>query len=90
MANHDSADVYVICQHVAHRCSIGKGEVEERHHDLIRLELSQGGRASLPVKEVNRADTGLGQQVGLQRNRLDTVIGVHDQNVEVPRAGRCR
>ena len=28
MANHHSAAVYVVCQHIAHRCGIGKGEVE--------------------------------------------------------------
>lgn len=65
MANHYSAAVYVVRQHVAHRCSIGKREVEVRHNDLIRLELSQGGRASLAVEKVNRGDAGLGQEAGL-------------------------
>ena len=78
MANHHSAAVYVVCQHVAHRCSIGKWEIQEGHNDLIRLELSQGRRARLAVEEVNRTDTGPGQEAGLQRNRLDTVIGIHD------------
>ena len=90
MANHHSAAVYVVCQHVAHPCGIGKGKVGEGHNDLIRLELSQGGNARLAVEEVNRADTGLAEQTGPQRGRLDAVVGVHDQNVEVLRAGRCR
>ena len=62
MANHDPAAVNVVRQHVAHRRGIGKGEVEVGHNDLIRLELSQGGRARPAVKEVNGADTGLVDQ----------------------------
>src|ERR1051325_3154336 len=51
-------------------------------------ELSEGGRAGPAVEEVNRADTGVCEQVGPQRGRLNAIIGEDDQNVEV--VGRTR
>src|SRR5258707_7574303 len=54
----------------------------------MRLGRSQRGRAAPAVKEVNGADTGLGEQAGPQRGRLDAAIGRDDQNVEVRHAGR--
>jgi len=62
-----------------HRVSIAK--VAEWYHDLVLLQLPQGGRPQLGIEEVNHASAS-GQQIVSQGIGLHFPVGVGDQHGE--------
>jgi len=92
MLDHHATAIHVVGQVVAKRSRIlepGGGNIAEWHHNLVLLELSQGGRTAGCIEQVNYRNPWLGQYLALQLGRREG-IAVDDEHVELTRYARWR
>lgn len=74
---HYSARVHVVGKVVAKRGPVSIAAVAERHHNVVLLQLRQGGRVNIGIEVVNYARS-LGEQVVSQSVSRGSAVSFDD------------